>query len=901
VTDLRCEYLRNPFGIAVAQPRFGWRLAALDPATRDLSQSAFQIQVSTLPDFSEESALVWDSGIVQSDASVQRVYGGAELAPRTRYYWRVQVWDNQKTGSGWSDANGESAWWEMALAPEGWRAEWIAPVQPDDANISNPAPYLRRDFTLNKEIVSARIYATAQGLYELSVNGKRFNDELFRPGWTSYHHRIQYQTWDVTSTLRSGENALGVVLGDGWYRGSLGWGEGRNVYGRELALLLQLHVRFADGSEEVIASSTEGWKASTGAIRISDLYHGEEYDARLEPEGWSEPGFDDRDWSNVRAVTANVGELVAQYGPSVTRQEVLTAKEITTAPDGEIILDLGQNMVGWARLRVQGRAGDQVRLRFAEVLNPDGSMYVANLRTARATDLYTLSGEGEEVWEPRFTYHGFRYIGVSGYPGEVTSESVVGVVLHSEMDATGSFACSNPLINQLQSNIQWGQKGNFLEVPTDCPQRDERMGWTGDAQVFAATALFNRDAAAFYTRWLRDLAADQTHDGAVPHVVPDVLHGGGAAAWGDAAAIVPWNIYLAQGDTRVLEEQYDSIVAWVEYIRSRAGDSLIWNGGSLGGFKSGGDLQFGDWVAVEAQDEKFPHPVTSYAYLCTAFFAYSTALLVKIARILGREEDALYYGALEPRIRQAIADEFITPGGRIDGNTQTDYVLALHFDLLPVEVRAAAARRLADEVRRFDNHLSTGFVGTPYLCHVLARFGYLDLAYAVLETETWPGWLYTVTRGATTMWERWDSIRPNGEFGNVSMNSFNHYAYGAIGDWLYQVVAGLNIDPMTPAYKRAIIAPQPGGALNWARAAHESPYGLLESAWRLEDGSFTLEVAIPPNSEGVVRLPAQAIRDVTESGIPLSDAEGVRSVQLHEGNVEVTIGSGRYHFAVHRG
>ncbi len=887
VAHLLCEYAANPLGLDVREPRFCWRLIANQGAVRDLVQSAYHIQVATSAEgLDSGEGMVWDSGKVISDTSVHRAYAGEALQWRERYYWRVRVWDGADTASEWSEA----AWWEMALNPNDWQAQWIAPTLEEDTSKPEPAALLRTEFSLRGDVVAARAYVSAAGLYQLEVNGTRFDEELFRPGWTTYHKRIQYQTIDVTDQLRAGENAIGVTLGDGWWRGSMGWKPGRNTYGSRLALLFQLHVRYADGSEDVIASQPDSWKCATGPILFSDIYHGESYDARLERPGWSKPGYDESDWLPVEAIAPEVGEIVPQYGPSVTRQEEMRAKTIHTAPNGEVLLDFGQNMVGWVRLRVSGEAGTVITLRFAEVLQPDGNLYVANLRSARATDTYTLKGGGEEVWEPRFTFHGFRHVGISGYPGEVTAESVVGIVLHSESAKTGDFASSNPLLNQLQSNIVWGQKGNFLEVPTDCPQRDERLGWTGDAQVFARTALYNRDVAAFYTRWLKDLALDQTHDGAVPVVVPDILFQGGAAAWGDAAGIVPWTIYLVNGDTRILEEQYQSMLAWVEFMRLQAGDDLIWHPGE---FK-----QYGDWVAVEAQDEKFPNPVTSYAYLCTAFFVYSTELLVKAAQILGREEDALYYGTLLPRIKQAIAQEFITPAGRIDGNTQTDYVLALHFDLLPESQRADAAQRLAQEVANFDNHLSTGFVGTPYLCHVLSSAGYLDLAYEVVESETWPSWLYTVKMGATTMWERWDSIRPNGSFGNVSMNSFNHYAYGAIGDWLYQVVAGIDVDPASPGYKRAIIAPQPGGSLTWARAKHESLYGTVASAWQRGEGKFTLDVVIPPNTEGVVRLPAQAINQVSERGVALGEVEGVHTVRLEGDKVEVTVGSGHYTFVV---
>jgi len=904
IVHLRTEYLQNPLGIDVLQPRLAWQITSRDPEARAVVQRAYRIQVApTHHDLVAGNNLLWDTGKVASDRSTQIVYAGASVTSAARYYWRVQIWDGDDIASDWS----ESAWWEMGLLDTAeWQAAWIAPAA--EAVVINPGYLLRREFDVKGEVAQARLYATALGVYVAEVNGRPVTDALFRPGWTSYNKRLQYQTYDVTGQIVPGRNAIGVTLVDGWYRGRMmGKGDRRALYGDTLGLRLQLHLRYTDGSEEVVATSIaggnsdgeSGWKSSTGPVVSADHYDGEVYDARLEQPGWSSTAFDDSAWAGIKPVDAPSGVLVAQIGTPVTRQEELSAKSIVTSATDEVVLDFGQNMVGWVRLRVRGKAGDVVTLRYAEVLNPDGTLYVDNLRSAKAIDTYTLRGNpgdntenndaGEEIWEPQFTFHGFRYVGVSDYPGKVTAASITGIVVHSDLPPAGSFACSNPLINQLQSNIQWGQKGNFLDVPTDCPQRDERMGWTGDAQVFARTAIFNREVAPFYTRWLRDLAADQGADGSVPYVIPDVLYRGGATAWGDAALIVPWTMYLTYGDVRILAEQYTSMRAWVEYMRAQAGDSLLWLPTSE---------QFGDWVAVEAQDEKFPHPVTSYGFLCTAFFAYSTDLLAKAAHLIGKDAEAEEYSALAPQIKAALHKEFIAPSGRIDGNTQTNYVIALHFDLLPEVERAEAVRRLAAEVHRFDDHLSTGFIGTPYLCHVLARFGELDLAYKVVEQETWPSWLYTVKQRATTMWERWDSIRPDGSFGNVSMNSFNHYAYGAIGEWLYQVVAGIDVDSASPGYKRTLIAPRPGGTITWARASHATPYGEVVSSWQLEDGVFSLEAVIPPNSEGVVRLPATAINVCREGGRPLDKTPGIHSATVEGESVLVEIGSGHYYFTV---
>jgi alpha-L-rhamnosidase len=561
-------------------------------------------------------------------------------------------------------------------------------------------------------------------------------------------------------------------------------------------------------------------------------------------------------------------------------------------PAGDIVADMGQNMVGWVRLAAQGPAGTTVTLRHAEVLDKQGNFYTENLRGAKATARYTLKGGAREVFEPHFTFFGFRYVAVDGYPGELTPENLTGVVIHSDMPVTGRFETSNPMINQLQSNIAWGQKGNFLDVPTDCPQRDERLGWTGDAQVFARTAAFNMDVAGFFTKWLGDVAADQYPDGRVPHVIPDVLTtfggqpAGGSAAWGDAAVVIPWTIYLTYGDTRVLERQYPSMARWVEFERTRAGDDLIWDG----------DPHFGDWLAFATTRSDYPGATTGKDLIATAFFAHSTELMERTALVLGRKDDAARYGELFERIKGAFLREFVTPNGRVGENTQTAYVLALEFDLLPDGLRAQSAGRLAREVRE-RGHLTTGFAGTPYLCHVLARYGYLKEAYLLLNRREYPSWLYPVTQGATTIWERWDGQKPDGSFQDPSMNSFNHYAYGAIGDWMYRVMAGLEIDPAAPGYKHVIVRPQPGGGLTSVKATHETMYGPASSEWTLDGGQFELVVTVPPNARATVRLPMAQLAGVTESGQALATGPGIAAVRQDGEAVVAEIGSGRYRFA----
>ncbi|CAN5737062.1 glycoside hydrolase family 78 protein [soil metagenome] len=885
---LTCEYFTNPLGLDVRQPRLSWKSSA---PRRGARQTAYQICVAETPaQLVDEHSLLWDTGKMQSAAAIQLPYAGADLRPGQRCYWRVRVWDENDEAAAWS----EVAFWEMGLLEStNWQAAWITPDWDEDTNVPQPAPLLRRAFQIDGEIVRARIYATSLGLYELHLNGQRVGDALLTPGWTSYQHRLQYQTYDVTDLLHTGDNAIGALLGDGWYRGHLGFQRQRNMYGDRLALLLQLHITYADGRTQVIGSD-EAWQATTGPIRLNDLYWGEEYNAQLEKPGWDQAGYSANNWQGVRrldfAKTMPQTNIVAQVAPPVRRQEAIRPQRILHSPKGETILDFGQNMVGWVRLTVTGPAGTTITIRHAEVLDQQGNLYTENLRFAKQEAKYTLKGQGEERYEPRFSFMGFQFIAVENFPGEVTLDNFTGIVVHSEIPPIGTFACSNPMINQLQHNIVWGQKGNFVDVPTDCPQRDERLGWTGDAQAFIGTAAFNMDVAAFFTKWLGDLRADQQPSGSVAFVVPDVItprdggfsfmSGSGAAAWGDAATIIPWALYQSVGDTRLLAESYASMVAWVEWIRSQTDTDLIWRKG----------FQFGDWLDYRGAFALKASPVTNDELVATAFFAYSSDLLAQAAGVLGKNSDAATYATLANQVKTAFCAEFLTAGGRVGPNSQTAYVLALHFDLLPEAVRPQAAARLAEIVRNNNYHLTTGFAGTPYLCHVLSRFGHTDVAYELLNQESFPSWLYPVKHGATTIWERWDGIKPDGSFQDAGMNSFNHYAYGAIGEWLYQVVAGIVYDPAEPGYKHILIQPQPGGGLTQVRASLDSPYGLIETAWQLTDQDFRLNVTVPTNSHATIRLPATALTQVREGGQPVANA------QLADDVAVIQVESGHYEF-----
>ncbi len=853
LTGLRVEYLTNPLGIDVARPRLSWRITTTE---RNTVQAAYQVQVS------RNGKPLWDSGRINSDSSVFVRYAGPSLESRTRYVWRVRVWDAKGRASPWS----QTAFWETGLLqPSDWMAAWIGTAPSPTDSLGGPSPLFRRAFRLTGAVASARVYATSLGLYELYLNDQRVGDQLFTPGWTSYNRRLQYQTYDVTPLLHSGDNAIGAVLGDGWYRGNLGFNGQRNVYGKRLAVRLQLEIRYRDGRIERVVTDSQ-WKTSTGPILASDIYGGETYDARQERPGWASSGYDDRSWASVVRLDPPGSRLLSPESSPVRRVAELRPVGIRRAASGEVIFDLGQNFTGWARLKVRGPAGTVVTLRFAEVLDNAGNLYTANLRRASQTDRYTLKGGGTpETYEPHFTFHGFRYVGVTGLPAAADSGTITGIAVSSDLEQTGAFETSDSLLNQLQRNIVWGQRSNFLDVPTDCPQRDERLGWTGDAQVFAPTAAFNMDVAGFFSKWLGDVAADQDPSGSLPWVIPDVLgadsaNASGTAGWSDATVVVPWTMYVAYGDRGLLERQYPSMRAWVEFERRRAGSDLIWQPG----------WQFGDWLALHSDDPSYPGATTNTDFIATAHFAHSADLVARAARALGNAGDATRYEALFRDVKAAFNREFVSASGRVGENTQTAYALAIAFDLLPDSLVAPAAARLAADVRARGMHLTTGFLGTPQLLPVLSATGHLDVAYALLLQRSYPSWLYPITRGATTMWERWDGIRPDSSFEDPGMNSFNHYAFGAVGDWMYRTIGGIVLDPRAPGGKKVRIAPRVGGGLTHARASLETLYGTVVSSWRLDGQQLVLDVTVPPNTSADIALPGK----------------------------NVTVGSGNYEFSV---
>ncbi len=876
--NLRCEYLVNPIGIEEIAPRFSW---SFESNRRGARQTAYQLRAWR--DSPENS--VWDTGKILSDQHTQIVYVGESLSSRQRIFWQVRVWDEH-------DAVFESeiAFWEMGLLHrDDWQAQWIGSTIVGAPQTSVPCPYLRKPFRLTQTPKQARLYITALGVYEATLNGKPISDDVLRPGWTDYNQRVPYQVYDVTTLLQTGENVMGAILGDGWFCGYLGW-QPRQQYGDAPLLFAQLMLDFDDGTTEVIATDST-WQTTTGAIMSSDMLMGESVHAGRALPGWDAPGYDASRWLRADTFLEPGYKLVAQTAPPVRRKEMI---EPIKAPQlRELahhnkvwIFDFGENVVGRVRLKISGKAGTTIKLRYAEILNTDGTLYIENLRAARATDYYTLRGNGDEIYEPHFTFHGFRYAEISGYDGIPTRETLTAVVLYSDTPPAGTFECSDPLINQLQKNIVRSQKGNFLEVPTDCPQRDERLGWTGDAQVFIRTATFNMDVAAFFTKWQQDIADAQDADGRVPSVCPNVFHpednNDGGPAWADAILICPWTIYQVYGDTRILATHYASFQRFVTYLKNASHDLIrahphidAWGG-------------YGDWLSL--------HPETPKDLIGTAFFAHCAHLMVQIATLLDKPDDAYYYQELHSRIVAAFRNRFVTPAGLLVAQTQTAYVLALHFDLLPENMRSQAVAQLVSNIERRGIHLSTGFVGTPYLLPVLTRFGKHGLATALLHQTTYPSWLYPVTQGATSIWERWDGWTEEKGFQNAGMNSFNHYAYGSVGAWIYETVGG--IDTEQPGFQNIILRPRPTNQLSYATATYHAPAGLIESAWRREQGQFEYRVTVPPNTTATVHLPVLPTSIITENDIPIEQADGVTLISRSDTEAIYHVLPGKYVFAV---
>ncbi|MHB1035131.1 MAG: glycoside hydrolase family 78 protein [Pirellulales bacterium] len=766
-------------------------------------------------------------------------------------------------------------------------------VKPDAGGAALPATMVRKSFSLDRPVRRATAYVTALGLYELHLNGQRVGQQLLAPEWTSYRKRVQCQVYDVTGGLRQGENAVAAILGEGWYAGRL-MTVGRFAYGAYPRFLCQLEVEFADGRTETIVSDGS-WRTTTdGPIRSAGIYDGETYDARKEPAGWDAPGFDALPWRPARAFDLDARRLVWQRNEPIQVVQELAPVKLTEPKPGVYVFDLGQNMVGWARVKAIGAAGKTVTVRHAEMLNDDGTLYTANLRGAPEIDHYTPRADGQFVYEPRLTYHGFRFVELTGLAKPPTPSAVLGCVFCSTSPVVGRFECSDPSLNRLMENILWTQRANLMSSPNDCPQRDERFGWMGDIQAFSQTAIFNMDMAAFFTKFTQDIRDDQADDGRYPDFAPhpgDPNQGfSGAPAWADAGTIVPWRVYQNYADTRLLEEHFESARRWVDCVH-RANPDLVWAKNRGNDYN---DWLNGDWIKQAGwpnQGGSVPKEV-----FATAFFAHSAERVAKMAEVLGRKEDARRYRDLFNRIKAAFNRRFVQPDGRIEGDTQGGYALALHFDLLADQLRPLATRRLVENIRRYQNHLSTGIQSTHRAMLELACNDQTDLAWQLLTNRTFPSWLYMVDNGATTIWERWDGYVKGRGFQDAGMNSFNHWAFGAVGEWMWRHVAGLNPDDAQPGWKHFVVAPRPGGGVTWAKAEYRSIRGAIACNWRIAAGRITLEVSVPPNTTATVFVPCAAAGEVVEGGQPASRAQGVAFLCREGAAAVFEVGSGRFVF-----
>lgn len=877
VEQLSLNYENQLVGVTEL-PQLSWAMAS---DFRDVFQVAYRIQFSLENSF---ATLLYDSKWVVSNQSSQIELSQSDipLMSGQTYFVRVKVKSNYKEESKWSSS---ISFVTGILNPSEWISDFVSGETRKD-KAESKSTLLRGTFFIDKPVSAAYGYFTAQGLYKAYLNGQKIGHDELTPGWTSYNKRLLYQTYDLSSLICQGENVLGAMVGAGWYKGKMGFLEERNNYGEQTSFFGQLLIRFTDGTSMVWGTSKE-WLVHAGPIVFSEIYDGEIYDARLERPEWLTLGTASKynEWKKVNLVEVDKNILVSQPSNRPKINERIAVQKLLTTPQGDIVLDFGQNLTGWIELQVKAPAGCRVELECFETLDKEGNVYQANLRTAKEKLVYITNGNGIETFCPSFTFQGFRYAKVSKYPSKPKAEYFTALVVHSQLDVTGHFECSSPLLNQLQHNIEWSLKGNFLDIPTDCPQRNERVGWTGDAQIFCRTANFLVNAYGFFTKWLKDVAADQLPAGGVPHVVPDIITGNpkanedwllsqgthSAAAWADVAVIAPWTLYLAYGDQAVLETQFVSMKKWIDFMGRHAVDN-IWN------YK----LQFGDWLALDAKEGSY-FGATPNDLTCTAYYAYSTGIFAKVCKILGKNQLAQSYQKKYEEIKATYQQKFFTPEGDLLVSTQTAHIISLYFNLIPTEWKSKTAASLVKLLQKQNGHLVTGFVGTPYFCQVLSDNGYTDEAYDLLLQEDFPSWLYEVKKGATTIWEHWDGIKEDGSMWSPDMNSFNHYAYGAVGEWMYSNILGIKIDEQQPGYHHIILHPLINKHLAYAKGFYKSIHGKIIIAWKyLQNDTVELRVKIPVNSTATVYL--EKCREIiANDGVKFSKKEKMPATEIPSG------------------
>jgi alpha-L-rhamnosidase len=911
VGGLRCEYLVDPFGIDVARPRLSW---VVESSARGAKQVAYQLLAASGEDrLARGDADLWDTGKVVSSQTIHVQYEGAPLASRACCFWKVRAWDADGLPSPWSPV----ARWSMGLLePADWHAKWIG--SPPRAKrkkrtylkeADDPSPLLRTSFTIDKKIKRASIHASALGEYEMSINGQRVGDHYLAPEYTDFSKRVQYQSYDVTSLLHEGDNVIGAIVADGWYMGNIGFGNIKffirsRIYGVDRRFLAQLVLEFADGTTGVVGTG-QGWKVcEDGPIRRADHYLGEVYDASKERPGWDAPGFDDWDWSPAAVDESIDAKLVAQMNEPIRVVERIAPVSVKEPQPGVFVFDLGQNIAGWCMIRLTSSmvdVGATVKVRHGEMLDLDGTLYTGNLSAARAEDVYVLTGTGDREVHPRFTYHGFQYIEVTGLKQGTTPalSMVTGCAVASDPPVISGFECSDPSLNRLWRNIFWTLRDNLISIPTDCPQRSERLGWMGDAQVISQASMLIMNMAAFYTKWLNDIRDAQFDDGRFSDISPNpFIRGGaiikfrGAPGWADCGTTLPWDVFVNYGDERCLEGQYDSARRYVDQIHQR-NPNLLWR-------KDTSWPNFGDWLngdTIKSKDYPKKGGQVPKDVHGTMFFARSAELVSKMAGILGKRDDAARYGDLAARIRKNFCDAYVGGDGRIKGDTQAGYALALHFEMLPENLRPVAAKLLVEAVERYDSRLSTGFNSTTRMMLELARWGRADVAYQLLFSKRFPSWFYMIDQGATTMWERWDGFVKGRGFQSKMMNSFCHYSYGSVGEFIVRVILGINPIEEQPAYAQFTIKPQPTKHLAWAKGHLTTIRGTISCQWKLADGRLDLIVSIPANTTATVHVPASDGGTILEGGKRLNDAAGVEFRGMEEGAAIVRVLSGTYRFA----
>ena len=881
VKTIYMDYETAPVGVS-HMPQFAWELTS---DKKNVKQESYELQIAKDADFTD---LIYNSGKIRSEESAHIYAEGASLENGRRYFVRVKVSDGQEE-TAWSHTAafvtalaGENGEWEEG-APA-WKAAFVSAETDDSYKSVSKGTYVRGTFEVKKEVKEAYAFTTALGLYQFYLNGQKVGEDEMTPGWTSYRRHLLYQTYDVTEYLQKGTNGAGAMLAPGWYKGIMGLTKARNNYGDQTAFTMEILIRYTDGTSESVYTDSS-WTGCDSPVVFAEIYDGETYDAALEIPDWSKAGQPEGNWKPVKLVFFDTQVMRAQYGAKVRVADRIPAKRIFKTPAGDTVIDFAQNMAGRIEVTATGKPGDVIQLHCFEVLDKDGNVYLDNLRAAKATMKYTFAKEGTVTWHPTFTYMGFQYALIVSYPGEPVPENFTACTMHSDMAPNGSLECSNPLLNQLHHNFLWGLKSNFLDVPTDCPQRDERLGWTGDAQIFCRTATYLMNTYTFYKKWLRDLEVDQTSEGGVPHVVPNIEEGRtdgnwllsqgphSAAAWADAAIINPWTMYLMYGDKDILKKQYNSMKGWIDFMRAHAVD-YIWN------YK----LQFGDWVALDAEEGSY-FGATPNDLTCTAYYAYSTGLFVRMARALGKEAVATEYEALYNKIVDKFQKTFFDKDGNMTAQTQTAHIVALYFQLTPKKYIEKTVQGLKKLLDKENGHLVTGFVGTPYFCHALSQNHCLKEAYDLLLKEDFPSWLYQVKKGATTIWEHWDGLKDDGSMWSADMNSFNHYAYGAIGEWMYRAMAGIEADPENPGFKHAILYPRIGGSLKYTEGKYHSIYGDVGVKWEVKGKQIALTVHIPVNTTAEIRLD-QAKTVIENDGLNFTPAEDYMTCEA---------GSGTYH------